>query len=213
MKPHEQTQIGHLILQAVQQQRTGKGKLAAFLKGSKSQVVKKLTGEVGYGALYWFDILTIKSFITQLEGMEFITTYTVRMGDYSYPTLILTEAGKKVLEEKKEISLQRTKEIKPITMGDSEKETLALFKKGCNPQEIAKRRGLAVSTIFGHLYTLIVVGELSATQCVSDIVINKIMKAKRSFRYPPTLKELKQNLPEEIRYEEIRIVLGDKGIQ
>lgn len=211
----EQKQIALIILRAAHHLQTGKNKLASFLHGSHSKIVrdKEMDRKTGYGALFWHDIPAIIGFILQLEEMEFIKPYLVQTRSYSYPILILTEAGKKALEEHTEIPLQIRKEIRPITIGDSERETLSLFKHGCKPQEIARRRCLAVSTIFGHLHKLILLGEISARQCISDEVIKKVLQAKQQATNKYSLKELKQILPEEITYEEIKAVLADKTLQ
>ncbi len=211
----EQKQIASIVLRTVYHLQTGKNKLASFLRGSHSKIVrdKELDRKTGYGALLWHDVPTIVGFINQLEEMGFIKTYTVQTGTYSYPILTLSEAGKKVLEEKIEVPLRVQKVVKPITIGDSERETLALFKKGLPSAEIAARRGLVVSTVFAHFYRLIALGEIKARQCISDEVIRKVLWARQQSVNKSSLKELKQILPEEITYEEIRAVLADKTLQ
>src|SRR3989338_5793241 len=94
IKPQEQASIAHIILQAVANEQTGKHKLAAFLRGSKSQLIRDpgLDRKQGYGALLWHDILTIEGFIDQLLQMELIKTYKVQTGDFTYPILQLTDA-------------------------------------------------------------------------------------------------------------------------
>ena len=211
----EQKQIALLILRAAQYLQTGKEKLSLFLRGSHSKIIKEkaLDRKAGYGAILWHDISAIKGFINQLEEMGFLKPYLVQTGLYSYPILALTEAGKKALEEKLEIPLQIRKEIKPFTIGDSETETFNLFQMGSQPDEIAEARGMVISTIFGHLHKFITVGEISARQYISEDVIQKILQAKQQFTGNFSLKELKQILPEEITYEEIRAVLADKTLQ
>lgn len=211
----EQKQIAFIILMAAHYLQTGKNKLASFLRGSHSKIIrdKELDRKAGYGALLWHDVPTILGFINQLEEMGFIKPYFIQTGVYSYPILILTEAGKRALEDKLEIPLQIRKETKPITIGDSERETVSLFKLGYKPPEIARGRGLAVSTIFSHLHKLIFAGEISARQCISDEVIKKVLQARQQAINKSSLKELKQILPEEITYEEIKAVLADKTLQ
>ncbi len=208
----EQKQVAFIILKAVKYLQTGKDKLASFLRGSHSKIVKELDKKSGYGALFLHNIPIIKGFIDQLKEMEFIKSYFIQTETYSYPIIILTEAGKKVLEEKLEIPLQIRKIIKPITIGDSEKNTYSLFEQGCKPNEIAKKRGLVISTVFGHLHKFISIGKISAGQCVSNEVIKKILQAKQQILNKSSLKELKKILPEEITYEEIRAVLADKSL-
>lgn len=211
----EQKQIALIILRAAHYLQTGKNKLASFPRGSHSKIIRdrELDRKAGYGALLWHNIPTIMGFINQLEEMGFIKSYLVQTGIYSYPILPLTEAGKKALDENMEIPLQIRKELKPIIIGDSERETLSLFKHGCKPHEIAQRRGLAISTIFGHLHKLIFVGKIDVRQCISDDVIKKVLQAKKQSTSKSSLKELKQILPEEITYEEIKAVLADKTLQ
>ena len=211
----EHRQVALIILRAAQHLQVGKNKLASFLRGSHSQVIKEneLDREWGYGAIFWHNVQTINGFIMQLEEIGLLKTDRVQMGKYSYPIITLSEAGKKVLGEHIEIPLQIRKMTKPITIGDSERATAALFKKGFPPIEIAKRRGLVVSTIFSHFHRLIAVGEISARQCVSDAIIQKVLQAKGLAADKNSLKEIKQLLPEKITYEEIKIVLADRTIQ
>ena len=213
LNKEEQKQTALIILRAAAYLQSGKNKLASFLRGSHSQIIKnqELDQKAGYGALLWHDIPTIKGFITQLKEMGLIKTYWMETEYHHYPILVLTSAGEKVLAEKLEIPLQIKKEVKPIVIGDSEKETLSLFQQGCNPQEIAKRRELAVSTVFGHLHKLIAVGEIRAKQCVADEVIQKILQARKQVSNKESLKEIKELLPE-ITYEEIRAVMVDKSL-
>ena len=99
-----------------------------------------------------------------------------------------------------------------IKISASEKEPFSLFRNGCKPNEIAKRRELATSTIFDHLHKLIFVGEISAKQCISDEVIRTVLNAKQQVKNKSSLKEIKLILPEEITYEEIKAVLADKQL-
>lgn len=211
----EQKQVAFIILKAVHHLQTGKNKLASFLRGSHSTLVteNEMDRTVGYGALLWYDIPTIKGFIDQLGEMGFLKPYCVQTGAYSYPIIALSAAGQKALKDQMEIPLQIRKEIKPILIGASERETLALFQKWHKPAEIAKMRGMAVSTIFGHFHKLISVGEIQAQQCIAEDVIKKVLHVRRSFSQQPLLKELKQRLPEEITYEEIKAVLADKALK
>src|SRR3989344_1757271 len=144
-------QIVWIILNAVKDLKVGKHKLAQFLKGSKAKDVANLSSQQGYGGLLWYDIATIIGFIEQLEQMGFIKRVRLTIDDY-YSALELTEAGKKVLEEKIKVELQIIKRDKPIVIGTSEKATFGLFKAGKSTEEISKERNLAISTIYEHLY-------------------------------------------------------------
>ena len=208
-KSEDASQITWIILNAVKNMQLGADKLALFLKGSKSKLVVPIESQQLYGGLMWHDIPTIKGFIKQLIEMELIRRKTVYGYVYNYPILELTEAGKKVLNEKIKIELQIIKEQKPITVGESEEKTFELFSEGKTIEEIAKERNLAVSTINTHFYKLISNNFLSSSDVVPDEKIKQISEVYKQFKNEPRLKELKEKLPESISYEEIRCVVAD----
>lgn len=203
-------QIVWIILNAVKNTKIGKYKLAEFLKGSKAKDVATLSSQQGYGGLLWYDIPTIIGFIEQLEEMDLLGRLTFH--DY-YSALELAEAGKKVLEEKIRIELQIIKKEKPLTIGDTEKTTFNLFRQGNTVDEIAKARGLAISTIFDHLYRLVANNYLSSSEFISESVIRQILEAKNKLPNATKLKEIKEMLPEEVTYNEIRCVLAEKDME
>ena len=203
----ESYQVTWIILNAVKHLQVGKIKLAQFLKGSKSQDVKPISNEVIYGGLMWFDIPTITGFIEQLENMTLIQRKMLEGYSRDYPILELTQAGKLVLDEKKQIPLQIIKQIKPATEGESEKETLNLIQNGKPVPEIAQGRNLAESTIYTHIFRLISNDYLSSSEVISKDIINKVTGAAKKLS-KPTAKEVKELLPE-ISYGEIRCVLAD----
>src|SRR3989338_6140395 len=190
-------QIVWIILTATKNIKVGKHKLAEFLKGSKAKDIANLSSQQGYGGLLWHDIATIIGFIEQLEQMGFIKRVRLTIDDY-YSALKLTEAGKKVLEEKIKVELQIIKRDKPIVIGTSEKATFGLFRAGKSIEEISKERNLAISTIYDHLYRLVANNYLLSSEFVPGNVIK--------------LKEIKELLPESITYNEIRCVLADKKL-
>ncbi len=202
-------QITWIILNAVKSLQSGVDKLALFLKGSKSKLVIPIESKQLFGGLMWHDIPTIKGFVRQLIEMELIRKKTMQGYIYAYPILELTEAGNKVLNEKIKIELQIIKEQKPITVGESEMKTFELFSEGKNIEEIAKERNLAVSTIYTHLSHLIANNFLSSADVVSEEKIKQIEEAYKKFKYEPKLKELKEKLPENISYEEIKCVVAE----
>ena len=203
----EMYQVTWIILNAVKHLQVGKIKLAQFLKGSKSKEVKPIAGEAIYGGLMWYDISTITGFIEQLETIGLIHKKALPGSIYDYSVFELTEAGKLVLEEKKQIALQVIKENKPITVGDSEKETLRLLQGGKKVSEIAKERNLAESTIYTHCFRLIVNNQLSSSDIISDETIHKVINATSNMSEPP-VKAIKESLPE-LSYDEIRCVLAE----
>ena len=204
-------QVTWIILNAVQHLHVGKIKLAKSLKGSKSKVVKPIEDDGIYGGLFWYDIPTITGFIKQLETIGLINKKAVSGSYYDYSVFELTEAGKKVLEEKKKIALQIIKEKKPITVGESEEETLRLIHEGETIYQIAKERSLAESTIYAHCFRLIVNQQLSSSDILSSEIIQKVNDAIDKLA-EPTVKAVKELLLD-VSYEEIRCVLAEKGVK
>ncbi|PIY60155.1 hypothetical protein COY95_03240, partial [Candidatus Woesearchaeota archaeon CG_4_10_14_0_8_um_filter_47_5] len=185
----EMHQVTWIILTAVKHLQVGKNKLAQFLKGSKSKNIQSISGEAVYGGLMWYDIPTITGFIEQLETIGLIHRKVLRGHPFDYLVFELTEAGKNVLEEKKQITLQSIKEKKPINVGDSEKETLKLVHNGKNVSEIAKERDLAESTIYTHIFRLIVNNYLSGKEVISETIIEQITGVVANFKTIPSVKE------------------------
>jgi len=204
--------IAWIILSAVKDIKAGKHKLAEFLKGSKAKDVSHLSGRQGYGGLLWHDIETIMGFVEQLEQMGFVKRIRTAIDEY-YSVLELTEAGEKALEEKIKIELQIIKKEKPINVGESEKTTLELFKEGKTIEEIAKIRNLAISTIYDHLYRLVANGYLSSAEFIPKNIIKKVIEAKIELKKDFKLKEIKEILPQEITYNEIKCVLADNSLE
>lgn len=203
----ETHQITWVILKAAENIKVGKHKLAEFLKGSKAKDIVHLSNEQGYGGLLWFSIEEIVAFIEQLEDMGLIKRISLQ--DY-YSIFELTEAGKKVLNEKMKIQLLFVKKEKPLIVGDTERATLDLFKKGKSVPEIAYERKLAFSTIFEHMRKLLANGYFSSGEFIEKDKISKILEARSRLKRHFRLKEIKEILPENISYDEIKCVLDDK---
>ena len=202
-------QVTWIILNAVKHLHVGKIKLAQFLKGSKSKIMKQIEDEAVYGGLFWYDIPTITGFIEQLETIGLIHKKAISGSPYDYSVFEITDAGRKVLEEKRQIPLQEIKQVKPITVGESEKETLKLIQDGKTVFEVAKERNLTESTIYTHCFRLIVNQLLSNSDILSGETIQKVNDAVNKLT-EPTVKAVKEILPE-LSYDEIRCVLA--GLQ
>lgn len=223
-KENELYQVTWIILSAIKELKTGKYKLAAFLKGSKAKTIMPISTEQIYGGLFWYSISTIIEFINQLERIGCIHKKMIQYYPHDFPILELTDAGQLVLEKKEKISLQVIK--KEPTIGNSEKETLHLIKGGIAIPEIAQKRGLATSTINTHIYRLILNGELSSKDMLSKETIDQITAAAQKLKEKQKENEQQPQLPArqylmritataikeilpEASYDEIRWVLGE----
>ncbi len=100
---------------------------------------------------------------------------------------------------------------KPISRelkgGDSAFETLIYFRKGHSPQKIAELRSLAISTINGHIASLIQSRHItSLDRLVDPSRIPMIRAAFTQLGYGTTLTEVRQHLGDEYSFEEIKFV-------
>lgn len=91
--------------------------------------------------------------------------------------------------------------------GDTQKETLRLFKEGKTIEEIAKLRSMAATTIEGHLATFVAKGQLDVSSFVSADKIKTIVAAAKeldTFNLGP----LKNHLGQDFSYGEIRMAIA-----
>ena len=82
-----------------------------------------------------------------------------------------------------------------------------LFKEGKTVAEIAKERNMTAGTIEGHLATFVATGEIDINKMVSEEK-QLLIKEAAKIHGRSSIKILKDNLPEEIGYSEIRMVMA-----
>jgi ATP-dependent DNA helicase RecQ len=90
---------------------------------------------------------------------------------------------------------------------DTKRTTLQMFRDGRSIAEIAEERNLSVTTIETHLSFYIAKHELEITDLVESRKQKAIQKAVEIFG-TGSLKVLKDNLPAEINYGDIRMVIA-----
>jgi ATP-dependent DNA helicase RecQ len=90
---------------------------------------------------------------------------------------------------------------------DTKQVTFSLYKEGKSISQIAEERALSVSTIESHLSYYISTGDLLLDDCVSRHT-QQAVKDAVSVHGQNSLKVLKDNLPEQVSYGEIRMVLA-----
>ncbi|MBM2835734.1 MAG: helicase RecQ [Candidatus Brocadiaceae bacterium] len=108
--------------------------------------------------------------------------------------------------EPKPLPLKRPESLIKQPKASTVQTTLDLYKQRLTMHEIAKKRGLALSTISSHLERLILDGE--------DISVDSIVDPEKQQHIKKTLKELgmqamspvKEKLGDKYSYEEIRLV-------
>lgn len=95
----------------------------------------------------------------------------------------------------------------PVLKQDTKKISLELFNQGLSIARIAVDRGLAISTIEGHLAYFVSTGEIGIDKMLADdkrmLIEKKIHELSGK-----SLKELKTSLGEAVSYGEIKLVLA-----
>lgn len=110
-----------------------------------------------------------------------------------------------LIHEKKPGRERKAKTGTAKKKGDTHAESLRLYKEGNNIAAIAEQRGLTITTVEGHLSKFIRSGEISIHEMVDRekfIVIESVLKNNADTSFSG----LKQKLPPEISYGEIRMV-------
>ena len=92
--------------------------------------------------------------------------------------------------------------------GDTNKESLTLFKEGKTIQQIADIRSLNENTIFGHLASFIPSGEVKVADLMPTAHYNELKTAISQISFE-NLSDLKHQLDEKYSYGELRLVLED----
>ncbi|OEJ98789.1 helicase [Flavivirga aquatica] len=115
--------------------------------------------------------------------------------------------------EENDIEMSINKEIfeeeKPKRKkGNTQKESLELFKSGKSIAEIANERELNMNTIFGHLASFVPSGDVKITDLMSTVHYDELKEIipKKNFE---NLSDLKNQLDDKYSYGELRLVLED----
>ncbi len=90
--------------------------------------------------------------------------------------------------------------------GDSPQATWALLVSGLPVEEVARRRGLKVSTIVTHMETLLRRGHPVDVDALVPLDHQRVIERCLADRPEATLSELRRHLPDEIGYDAIRLV-------
>lgn len=106
------------------------------------------------------------------EFLQRIRTYMDKHGLESNMQLVREDEPAPKKSRKK-----RSTEKTTVTKKDTFATSLQLFKEGIAPEEIARQRGLSLSTIEGHLSRYIGTGEIKLEELLTTEKIEKISKA------------------------------------
>lgn len=91
---------------------------------------------------------------------------------------------------------------------DTKKISFDLYKKGLSIEQIAKERGLVLSTIEKHLSFFIEKGELDIKDFISAEKLDKIIEEIRIQKNDTSLREIKEKLGDDFSYGEIKMAVS-----
>ena len=145
------------------------------------------------------DILKISGF-GSFKAEKYGKPFLEMVQDYCYAYKLQTQIGlKQSKREKKAKIADRPSETQRITF--------QMYHEGKTVAEIAEERNFSVNTIESHLSYYISHGELSIDNFIAEYKQQAIKKAAETFGRD-SLRILKDNLPEEISYGEIKMGLS-----
>ena len=194
--------------------KVGREKLAQILHGSKAQDILKFHHDknVYYGRLATIKQSDIEGLIGQLIEMGYI-----KIIGGEYPILSLTPRGENAIRQKETIALRLPKSLETsevlkakakLEAGGTVEYTAKLFADGLKPEQIARERGFALTTIYGHLAQLIAADKLKVEHVVPNDVREKIEKAIQKVGSTQYLSPIKAKLPDDIDFNIIKCVVA-----
>ena len=141
--------------------------------------------------------------LSELRAVEGMGTKRIRNYGAEILDIVLRFIGKDPTNE--DIG-SLTKETKKKQIGDSHRLTKEMFDRGMSVKAIAKERGLAVSTILGHLVLYVEEGALEASQILDKEKYNEILEYFES-TFDPQINIAREILGQDYQYGEIKAVL------
>lgn len=148
----------------------------------------------------------IKALVNSNAREQKLTACLQRDAEYEMEREEKLQARRERRKKRKEKSIEEEESTLESKVSTQEQSFL-LFKDGHDVESIAKMRGMALSTIEGHLVPYVAKGFLSASQFVSDDKSSHILEvAKKLNTYK--LGEIKNALGDEYTYTEIKFALA-----
>jgi len=194
--------------------KVGREKLAQILHGSKAQDILKFhhAKNIYYGRLAVIKQNDIEELIGQLIEMGYIKS----IGG-EYPILSLTPRGENAVKQKETIPIKPPRSLETsevlrakakLEAGGTVEYTAKLFADGLKPEQIARERGFALTTIYDHFAKLIAADKLKVEQVVPDDVREKIEKVIEKVGSTQYLSPIKARLPDDIDFNIIKCVVA-----
>jgi predicted amidophosphoribosyltransferase len=204
-----------VILETVRtvKRQVGRDKIAMIVRGSHAQAIVQwgYQRHKFYGKLEHLTLREIGDVIEQLVERGYLKT----IGG-EFPVIALAPLGEQTLNARAAISLsaieaaaqpKRVEKKATSKAGGTIERTLERAQQGLTVAQIAEQRGFAVSTIYGHLEQLVAAGKITADHFIEPNVREQVLAALKHWD-GQFLSHLKELLPAEISYDQIRFVLA-----
>ena len=107
---------------------------------------------------------------------------------------------------KRKREAKKAKTPKPKT----QEVSMALFRQGLTPQQIAKERGLTIDTIYNHLVNYLQTGEIKLDALVTPDHQKAIQRIIRMVAPTDSITAIKALCPADVTYAEIRIMMKNE---
>jgi len=212
----ENDRVALAILDAVRRLEfpLGRDRLAQILRGARTREMHAwgLDTNIYYGRLAGFKQTQIREMIDQLCQQGFL-----KLVGGTKPVLRLTPRAEEAIRMKASITLQvpeittrrrASRSGRPEQVGNTVDVTGEMLAAGMGPAEIAAGRGLAVSTIYGHLAVLIGDGKAPLSAVVSEETITHVFDAIQKIGDTSRLAPIRDQLSFEVPWEQIRCVVA-----
>jgi len=207
-----------IILHAVKhfKREVGRSRLVEVLTGSRAKGIIEFGWQrvKHYGRLQHYTQAQCKDFVDQLLKERYL-----KLIWKDYPLLKLTPEGEEALQKLTPIPLDpKDASVAALSgspsrwvsgVSSTDQATLALFRKGLSAGEIAEQRNLSARTIFTHLSHLI---ESDLVKVVAVVSADKVKGIRSAIKVAsmPALKPIKEILPDNYSYDEIKCVIADE---
>lgn len=207
-----------IILHAVKhfKREVGRSRLVEVLTGSRAKNIFEYGWDKTkhYGRLQHYTQTQCKDYVDQLLKQRYL-----KLIWKDYPLLKLTLEGEEALQKLAPIPLDPKETFVPALsdsptrwvsgVSSTDQVTLALFRKGLSAEEIAGQRNLSARTIFTHLSHLI---ESDLVKVVGVVSADKVKGIRGAIKVAgmPALKPIKEILPDNYSYDEIKCVVADE---
>lgn len=188
------------------------------IAGSKLQIGNKAVKTQYNNALESFTIsykMKKGIFARLLEQSFTVRSYLSAKAKSLLDEVVRKEEGGSVKEEgrkrkeKKNIDPETGLEIPKKQKVDTKAETLRMYREGMAFKDIATARSLTIGTIENHLAHFVGTGELQVSDIVSTDHQKVIRGTVRTFDKAYTLSDIKNLLPADYTYAEIKLVIAD----